>query len=139
MEHGCGTCSPASSLRPARIGSSSPAWCGFLVDAGVHQFLDIGTGFPTTNNTHSVAQERVPEARVVYVDNDPFVLVHARALLTRRAREAIGYVEAGVRDPDRILHAATATLDFHRPVGGLMLDILNFVLDDAEAQRSCAG
>lgn len=60
----------------------------FLVDAGVHQFLNIGTGLPTANNTHSVAQERVPESRVVYVDNDPLVLVHARALLTGGPRGA---------------------------------------------------
>jgi O-methyltransferase involved in polyketide biosynthesis len=107
----------------------------FLAAAGIRQFLDIGPGLPTVDNTHSVAQEHAPESRVVYVDNDPLVLVHARALLTGGPEGATAYIEADVRDPGRILHAARATLDFDQPTAVLMLGILNFVLDDADAHR----
>jgi O-methyltransferase involved in polyketide biosynthesis len=106
----------------------------YLVEeAGVRQFLDIGTGLPTANNTHEVAQAAVPECRVVYVDNDPMVLVHARALLTSTPEGVTDYVDADIRDPDRILDAAERTLDFGRPVAVMLLGILNFVVDDAEA------
>ncbi|MBF9132733.1 SAM-dependent methyltransferase [Plantactinospora sp. S1510] len=111
----------------------------FLVDAGVRQFLDIGTGLPRADNTHSLAQRHAPESRVVYVDNDPLVLVHARALLTGGPEGAIDYIDADVRNPDRILHAAQATLNFSEPVGVLMLGVLNFVLDDTEAHRVVHG
>jgi hypothetical protein len=107
----------------------------FLVDAGVRQFLDIGTGLPTADNTHNVAQRYAPASRVVYVDNDPLVLVHARALLTSGPEGATDYIEADVRDPDRILRAARTTLDFDEPVAVLMLGILNFVFDDTDARR----
>src|SRR5205814_4437129 len=90
-------------------------------------------GLPTANNTHEVAQARVPAARIVYVDNDPMVLVHARALLTSTADGATDYIEADVREPDRILREAARTLDFDRPVAVMMLGILNFVIDDHEA------
>lgn len=106
---------------------------GFLTSVGIRQFLDIGTGLPTANNTHEVAQAAAPDSRVVYVDNDPMVLVHARALLTSTSQGATDYIDADLRDPDKILQAATKTLDFDRPVAIMLLGILNFVIDNAEA------
>jgi O-methyltransferase involved in polyketide biosynthesis len=103
-------------------------------EAGVSQFLDIGTGLPTANNTHEVAQATSPQTRIVYVDNDPLVLVHARALLTSNPLGATDYVEADVHDPDAILAGAARTLDFQQPVAVMMLGILNFVMDTDEAQ-----
>ncbi|MBP2704308.1 SAM-dependent methyltransferase [Microbispora sp. RL4-1S] len=102
-------------------------------DAGVRQFLDIGTGLPTHNNTHEVAQRIAPEARVVYVDNDPLVLVHAEALLTSTPEGATAYIDADVRDPDRILAEAARTLDFSRPIGLMMLGIMGNVVDNDQA------
>src|ERR1700719_1781256 len=90
-------------------------------DAGIRQFLDIGTGLPTVNNTHQVAQQVAPESRVVYVDNDPLVLVHARALLTSSPEGATEYIEADARDAGTIVEGAAATLDFTRPVAITML------------------
>jgi S-adenosyl methyltransferase len=104
-------------------------------DAGIRQFLDIGTGLPTVNNTHQVAQEIAPESKIVYVDNDPLVLVHARALLTSSPEGVTDYVDADVHDPEAVLAGAGHALDFDRPVAVMMLGILNFVLDDAEARR----
>jgi O-methyltransferase involved in polyketide biosynthesis len=103
-------------------------------DAGIRQFLDVGTGLPTADNTHEVAQRVAPDARVVYVDNDPLVLTHARALLTGSAEGATDYIEADARDVDTILHGAAATLDFTRPVAITMLGILPFIGDDDEAR-----
>ncbi|MET7403823.1 SAM-dependent methyltransferase [Dactylosporangium sp. NPDC005572] len=103
-------------------------------EAKVRQFLDIGTGLPTADNTHEVAQHTAPESRVVYVDNDPMVLVHARALLTSRPEGATDYIDADIRDTARILAAAAETLDLSQPVAIMLLGILNFVVDDAEAQ-----
>jgi O-methyltransferase involved in polyketide biosynthesis len=103
-------------------------------DAGIRQFLDIGTGLPTVNNTHEVAQQVAPESRIVYVDNDPLVLVHARALLTSSPEGATDYIQADARDVDTILEGAAATLDFTRPVAITMLGILPFVGDDDEAK-----
>jgi O-methyltransferase involved in polyketide biosynthesis len=103
-------------------------------EAGVRQFLDIGTGLPTADNTHEVAQSVAPDSRIVYVDNDPMVLVHARALLTSTADGATDYIDADVRSPGAILEAATGTLDFDRPVAIMLLGILNFVTDDAQAR-----
>jgi hypothetical protein len=106
----------------------------FLVgEAGIRQFLDVGTGIPTANNTHEVAQAVAPECRIVYVDNDPVVLVHARALLTSTPEGATDYIEADARDPDAILRAAARTLDFDQPVAVMMLGILNHIIDDGEA------
>jgi hypothetical protein len=96
-------------------------------EAGVRQFLDIGTGLPTEENTHEVAQRIAPESRIVYVDNDPVVLVHARALLTSSPEGATAYIQADLRDPDTILKAAAATLDFTRPVAVMLLAILHVV------------
>ncbi|PDP85356.1 translation initiation factor IF-2 [Glycomyces fuscus] len=132
---------------------------GFLVRAvthlareeGVRQFLDIGTGLPTHNNTHEVAQAvapdcRVhnnthevaqavaPDCRVVYVDNDPLVLTHARALLTGSDQGATDYVDADLRDPLAILREASRTLDLERPVALMLLGVVNFVADDAEVR-----
>jgi hypothetical protein len=107
----------------------------FLVgEAGIRQFLDIGTGLPTAENTHQVAQSAAPECRIVYVDNDPIVLAHARALLTSDSPGGTSYVDADVHEPDTILQTAALTLDFGEPVAIMMLGILNFVLDNADAQ-----
>jgi O-methyltransferase involved in polyketide biosynthesis len=105
-----------------------------VVEAGVRQFLDIGTGLPTANNTHQIAQGMVPQARIVYVDNDPLVLVHARALLTSCPEGATDYVEADVRDPDTILREAARTLDFTQPIGLMMLGILGYIPDSDNPQ-----
>src|SRR5207342_3660207 len=97
----------------------------YLADeAGIRQFLDIGTGLPTANNTHQIAQQVAPESRIVYVDNDPLVLVHAQALLTSAPGGMTSYIEADVRDPDRILREAAGTLDLSQPVALMMLGIL---------------
>lgn len=101
-------------------------------EAGIRQFLDIGTGLPTANNTHEVAQWRAPESRIVYVDNDPLVLTHARALLTSTPEGACAYVEADVRDTDRVLEEAARTLDLHRPVGLTLLGIMGQLADDED-------
>ncbi|HXL20521.1 MAG TPA: SAM-dependent methyltransferase, partial [Streptosporangiaceae bacterium] len=84
-------------------------------EAGIRQFLDVGTGLPTVNNTHQVAQSIAPESRVVYADNDPLVLAHARALLTSSPEGATDYVDADLRNPGKILHEAARTLDFSKP------------------------
>jgi hypothetical protein len=102
-------------------------------EAGVRQFLDIGAGLPAADNTHEVAQRVAPEARVVYVDNDPVVLAHARAVLTS-SHGATAYVDADLRHPDRILTAAPRTLDFARPIGLMLLGVLGHIVDDDEAR-----
>jgi hypothetical protein len=102
-------------------------------EVGIRQFLDIGTGIPTANNTHEVAQRAAPDCRIVYVDNDPIVLSHARALLTSRPEGACAYLDADLRDPDKILAQAADTLDFSAPVAVMLFTVLQFVLDDAEA------
>ena len=89
---------------------------------------------PTANNTHEVAQAVAPESRIVYVDNDPLVLVHARALLTSTPQGATDYIDADLHDPDEILQQAARTLDFTQPVALTLLGVLNFILDDDEAQ-----
>ena len=103
-------------------------------DAGIRQFLDIGTGLPTANNTHEVAQAIAPEARIVYVDNDPLVLVHARALLTSTPEGSCDYIDADVREPDKILAGAAKTLDFTKPVALMMLGILGQIPDSDRPQ-----
>jgi len=103
-------------------------------EAGIRQFLDIGTGLPTADNTHQVAQRIDPTCRIVYVDNDPLVLAHARALLTSSADGACAYVDADARDPDTILTAAARTLDFTRPVALTMLGILGSIVDYDQAR-----
>ena len=106
---------------------------GYLAaEAGVRQFLDIGTGLPSADNTHEVAQAAAPQARVVYTDNDPMVLVHAKALLTSAPGGATSYIEADVRDPDTIVAEAGRTLDFGQPVGLVMLGIMGQLPDADE-------
>jgi hypothetical protein len=104
-------------------------------EVGIAQFLDIGTGLPTVNNTHEVAQRVNPRARVVYVDNDPVVLAHARALLRGSPEGLTTYIDADLHDPDRILAAAAQSLDLDRPVALMLMNILGHVaeLDDARA------
>ena len=107
----------------------------FLVaECGIRQFLDIGTGLPAPENTHEVAQAIAPDCRIVYVDNDPLVLVHARALLTSSPQGSCDYVEADLRDAPTILAGAAATLDLARPTAVLLLAVLHFITDtDAPA------
>jgi len=100
-------------------------------EAGVTQFLDIGTGLPTANNTHQIAQQIVPESRIVYVDNDPLVLVHAEALLTSAPGGVTSYIEADVRDTEEILGEAAGTLDFSQPIALMMLGIMGQLPDSA--------
>jgi trans-aconitate methyltransferase len=98
-------------------------------EAGVRQFLDIGTGIPTASNTHEVAQAAAPDARVVYVDNDPMVLAHARALLTGVREDSTAYLDADLREPDKILAGAAGLLDFGQPVAVLLIGILQLIPD----------
>ena len=101
-------------------------------DAGVRQFLDIGTGIPSANNTHDVAQSIAPDSRIVYVDNDPIVLAHARALLTSSPEGATAYLSADLRDPDTILGRASELLDFGQPVAVMLVGIMHLVADDED-------
>jgi hypothetical protein len=101
-------------------------------EAGIRQFLDIGTGLPTADNTHEVAQRTAPDSRVVYVDNDPLVLTHARALLTSTPEGACAYVDADVRDTGRIIEEAGRTLDLGRPVCLTLLGIMGQLPDDED-------
>jgi S-adenosyl methyltransferase len=103
-------------------------------DAGIRQFLDIGTGLPTMQNTHEVAQSVAPDARIVYVDNDPLVLAHARSLLVNTTPEGVTrYVDADYRDSDRIISQAGEVLDFDRPIGVMFMGVLGYVPDPDEA------
>ena len=106
----------------------------FLVtEAGIRQFLDIGTGLPLVGSTHEVTQSLVPECRIIYVDNDPMVLSHARALLKSAPGGAVGYVDADVRDPATIVEGAKAILDLGQPVAVMLLFTLSYVQDAAAA------
>ncbi|MFG1804888.1 SAM-dependent methyltransferase [Streptomyces sp. NPDC049040] len=102
-------------------------------EAGIRQFIDIGTGIPTEPNLHQIAQQAAPDSRVVYVDNDPIVLRHAEALLDSTPEGATDYVEADVRDPARIMEQAGQTLDFSRPVALSAVALLHFVPDEDDA------
>jgi O-methyltransferase involved in polyketide biosynthesis len=103
-------------------------------DAGIRQFLDVGTGLPTADNTHQVAQRIAPDARIVYVDNDPLVLAHARALLTSTPQGATAYIHADLRDPDKILAEATETLDFSKPIALILSGVVGHVADINQAR-----
>lgn len=103
--------------------------------AGLRQFLDIGSGLPSAEHTHEVARRTAPEARVVYVDHDPAVLAHARTLLAGLPESTTRYLEADAREPEAILERAAETLDFGRPVAVLLLGVLNFVTDTAQARE----
>ena len=102
-------------------------------EAGIRQFLDIGTGLPTANNTHEIAQATAPECRIVYVDNDPLVLVHARALLTSSPQGATAYIDGDLHDPETILREAARTLDFTQPIALMLLGIINHIMDTGQA------
>lgn len=98
-------------------------------EVGLRQFLDIGTGLPTADNTHQVAQRVAPDARIVYVDNDPVVLAHASALLTSTAEGMTTFLDADLYEPEAVLEAAAGTLDFSRPVALMILNTLGHVAD----------
>jgi hypothetical protein len=100
-------------------------------EQGIRQFLDIGTGIPTDDNTHGVAQSVAPESRVVYVDNDPVVIAHARALLTS-ATGQVAYLSADAREPERILSGAAGTLDFSQPVAVMLVSLMHLIPDEAD-------
>ena len=113
---------------------------GFLVravrwlaaEAGIRQFLDIGTGIPSANNTHEVAQAAAPTSKIVYVDNDPIVLLHARSLLTSRSEGKTDYISADLREPEKILAdpATRQTLDFSQPIALMLVGVLHFLVDE---------
>ncbi|MBL7255716.1 SAM-dependent methyltransferase [Paractinoplanes lichenicola] len=105
----------------------------FVAGQGVRQFLDVGTGLPTADNTHEVAQRVAPESRIVYVDFDPLVLTQARALLTSTPEGRTAYIDADGRDTGRVLGGAAETLDFTQPVALIMSGLLGHVTDDDEA------
>ncbi|MFJ8580075.1 SAM-dependent methyltransferase [Micromonospora sp. NPDC093277] len=108
-------------------------------EAGIRQFLDIGTGLPTMQNTHAVAQQIAPESRIVYVDNDPMVLVHARALLTSTTSEGVTtYVPADYHDPEAILAEAARTLDFDQPIAVMYMGVMGYE-PDLDVVRSIVG
>jgi hypothetical protein len=129
------------------IASIARADRSFLIDVvsylstevGLRQFLDIGTGLPTANNTHEVAQRIAPQSRIVYVDNDPIVLSHARALLTSHRDGATAYIDADLRDTESILASSAATLDFSQPIGLMLLAILQFIPDEDDPFAITAG
>ena len=103
-----------------------------VAEAGLRQFLDIGTGLPAANNVHQVARSLVPECRVVYVDNDPLVISHACALLKSNAEGAVAYIDADLRDTSTILTEAANTLDFARPTAVLLIGVLQFIPDEED-------
>jgi S-adenosyl methyltransferase len=98
-------------------------------EAGIRQFLDIGTGLPSAGNTHELAQRAAPEAKIVYVDNDPIVLAHSRALLTSSAEGLTAYLEADLRDAGEILQKAAGVLDFDQPVAVMLVGVLHCIPD----------
>ncbi|HUZ38274.1 MAG TPA: SAM-dependent methyltransferase [Streptosporangiaceae bacterium] len=106
-------------------------------DAGISQFLDIGTGIPTSPNVHEIAQDVEPAARIVYVDNDPIVLAHARALLTTGPAGRTAYIDADLRDVEHILGSADLrdTLDLSQPVGLLLIAVMHFMPDEDDPYR----
>jgi hypothetical protein len=123
----------AATIAPAARAFQRRVMGHLVAEAGIRQFLDIGTGLPLVGNTHEIAQSRVPECRIVYVDNDPMVLSHARALMKSTPEGAIGYVDADVRDAGGIVADARTTLDFGQPVAVLLLFTLAYVEDAAAA------
>ncbi|HMG41152.1 MAG TPA: SAM-dependent methyltransferase [Acidimicrobiales bacterium] len=99
-------------------------------EGGIRQFLDVGTGIPSDDNTHAVAQRVAPESRIVYVDNDPIVLAHAHELLKSTPAGTASYVSGDLREPDAILAEAAQTLDLTEPVGLVLVAILHFMRDE---------
>jgi S-adenosyl methyltransferase len=110
-----------------------------LTAAGIRQFLDIGTGLPTADNTHDVAQRAAPGSRIVYVDHDPVVISHAQALLTSSPAGKTDYIQADLRDWAAISAGAQRTLDFSRPVAVLLIAVLHFILDAEDPHRLVAA
>jgi len=110
-----------------------------LTAAGIRQFLDIGTGLPTADNTHDVAQRAAPGSRIVYVDHDPVVISHAQALLTSSPAGKTDYIQADLRDWAAISAGARRTLDFSRPVAVLLIAVLHFILDAEDPHRLVAA
>jgi hypothetical protein len=107
-------------------------------EAGVRQFLDIGTGIPNADNVHAVAQQTAPDARIVYVDNDPIVLAHAHALLQSTPDGATVYIQDDLRNPDGIVRQAAATLDFGQPVALMLVGLLHHFRDEDDPHRIVA-
>jgi hypothetical protein len=107
----------------------------FLAQAGIRQFLDLGTGIPTSPNIHEVVQGAAPSCRVVYVDNDPIVLAHARALLSSTPEGACAYLDADLRDTATVLAEAGRTLDFSQPVAVLFIGVLHLIADSQDPAR----
>jgi hypothetical protein len=101
-------------------------------ELGIRQFLDIGTGIPSGSNTHQVAQAIAPDAKIVYADNDPIVLAHARALLTGTSQGTLAYLDCDLRDTGRLLTEAAKTLDFSQPVAIMLLGVLHLVSDEED-------
>jgi trans-aconitate methyltransferase len=107
-------------------------------ERGIRQFLDIGTGIPASSNTHEVAQSIAPEARVVYVDNDPMVLAHARALLASGPHGVTDYIDADLRDTAKIIEAAARTIDFTKPVAVMLIAVLHLIPDSDDPRQIIA-
>jgi SAM-dependent methyltransferase len=109
-------------------------------DAGIRQFLDIGTGIPTAGNVHDVAQQTAPESRVLYVDNDPIVLAHARALMAGTPEGSVAFIQADLREPEAILGdpAVAATLDLAQPVGLVLVGVMHHLRDSDDPRRVVA-
>lgn len=125
------------------IARSSRAFLGrsiryLVLEAGVRQFLDVGTGLPTVDNTHEVAQRHAPESKIVYVDNDPLVLRHAQALLTSSPEGVTEYIDADLHEPEKIIERAAKILDFDRPVALMLMGILGHIQDYEEAKSIVA-
>jgi len=108
-------------------------------EAGIRQFLDIGTGIPSANNTHEVAQSVAPDSRIVYVDNDPIVLTHARALLTSDPAGGTDYIDADLREPEQILAGAAQVLDYGRPVAVMLMAILQHLHTEDDPYKVVAA
>jgi hypothetical protein len=108
----------------------------FMAESGIRQFLDVGTGLPSANNTHEVAQSVSSDCRVLYVDNDPMVLAHARALLVGGQMGGTAYLDADARDPEKILRGAKQMLDLSQPVGVILVAILHLVNDEDNPQQT---
>jgi hypothetical protein len=126
------------------IARSSRAFLGrsirhLVEEAGIRQFLDVGTGLPTVDNTHEVAQRIAPESRIVYVDDDPLVLAHARALLTSTPEGVTAYEDLSLYEPDKILQAAAKTLDLTQPTALILSGILGHVADYDQARDLVRG
>jgi O-methyltransferase involved in polyketide biosynthesis len=110
-----------------------------VTEAGIRQFLDVGSGLPTASNTHEIAQEKAPESRIVYVDNDPVAVMHARVMLQSSPEGRTDFYQADARDPAFILEKAAATLDFGKPVAVIMLGVLYFLPDEEQVAAITAA